>query len=200
MARPQQPTPPPPGRSVISMQNLPLHQPGEWVPDTFPSAQTVLSRMVPYIQGDANLPPGFNYAGTYAGHDIQLIDPQDTRVAGHEAGHAIYHLDLTPEQKAAWRKIHDWHLKTFTAPDQASPASYFPDDPGHSFARAYGDFVANPSMFQARFPKMYNFIKEAAGFEYSRGRGYNPKQDPWYQQYQKNKSPGSPVPPPVSAK
>jgi hypothetical protein len=162
-----------PQPNILSMNTLPQHQPREWIPDMFSRAQQVRSSITPGFQG----PAGGDIQGIYDPPTSSillkaqpLLPPAE--VAGHEAGHAIYLRDLTPQQQAQWAQLHrgalDLYHRTANLRNIVRSVARYPSDPPHSFAETYGMYVNSPQELQKQSPDIYNFIRNLSGFEYSR--------------------------------
>jgi len=110
------------------------------------------------------------------------FDPDAT--AAHEAGHAIWFSeDMAKPLQDAWESIHDRHIVDAALKSKKSDGSLdkillrntvpkfvgrYIDDPSHSFAEAFSQYVTNPEMLQTQSPQAYQFLKNLTGFEYAR--------------------------------
>lgn len=100
----------------------------------------------------------------------------------HEYGHAAWRGgDVTPEEKARWRELHDVRLRPHRGGHDRSSSSIqqirsdrsiprairqYSDDPGHSFAEMFGLYVAAPTEFKQRYPREYAYFRDVFGREY----------------------------------
>ena len=170
------PLPPPPlwpsgfvGPNTKDAAGLAEKPLADWVPDNFPNTQQA--------------PSSKNYLlergmyGRYVPSDSKVeVDPRLSRgaktvVVGHEAGHSIWYTDLPDLMKEAWQLVHSKYLAKNdpkNTPIFANPFTRYENDPGHSFAASYGEFVANPALFKSAYPEAYRLLREIAGFEYTR--------------------------------
>jgi hypothetical protein len=186
-------------RQQPELSSMPL---GDWIPDVFSNTQQVpvvqTKSLSEYRTRTVNNPL---LMGNYArlGYDpdapyIQVRPPNvpgqypsdynnPSHTAAHEAGHAIWYQDLTPQNKEDWTVIHsqyiqDWknavaRWKRTNDPKDlgiARPSfmTRYMNDPAHSFADAYGMYVAQPQQLQKESPQAYNFFRNLTGFEYRR--------------------------------
>lgn len=103
----------------------------------------------------------WNFIGFYdkgRGRIFVLSGFSDFTLA-HEAGHAVWHHDLSRRRQAQWRLIHKTH------PCMTAVVVY-PDDPQHSFAEAFAGYVVQPMrMFQDE-PDVYLWFRDVSGTEF----------------------------------
>lgn len=177
--KPNKPLPPPPSPDMYG----PL---SEVIPDTFPNTQRVPLYVArfgekgfydPTQTGEKTRTNGvLGSYNPFSGQTIKEIKDtskplklspavkihnaarNDKATVGHEAGHSIYIHDIPSESRYVFDEL---NRKT-------SITEYGPDDPAHAFAELYGMYVANPEYLQKKAPEIYNFIRNLAGFEYSR--------------------------------
>src|ERR1043165_3269886 len=157
------------------------HQPADFMPDTFPRAQSALATMsgplmrVKQALGNsvgtntahpllhrlgmsdiiALLPPDAVAGETNHGND----DTQMNTTAAHEAAHSAWN-GMDEQTQNQWRQIH-----------KANPfvgGPMYTNDPVESFAESYGRYAATPTQFQRENPGAYNFLRDVSGIEYAR--------------------------------
>lgn len=165
----------------MAPQQLWQMQPQDYMPDTMPKTKTVTSTVVPRkaIDPDPNSTVRV-YGGDYGDGTIRTISPEGygldnntnqhlaNRTTAHEAGHAMYQQDLSPQQQSDWANIHKTILSSNSRYLEA--VSKYPGDPSHSFAEAFGEYATEPQNMQKNNPDAYNYFKTLTGFEYSRKR------------------------------
>lgn len=111
---------------------------------------------------------GRNYKASSGANSILLSRYQRGGDYGHtmahELGHAAWENDLTPDEQSRWTNIHWNHLNSDTS-DKLMPSSVlqYKDDPGHSFAESFGQYVMNPGIFKQTYPKDYDYFKGLFG-------------------------------------
>jgi hypothetical protein len=111
-------------------------------------------------------------------------------VAAHELGHIVGTLDFTAAQRNEWIQIHQRVVQAAVADAQAAgltswetPAGkaildrypkailMYGDRLDESFAELFGQYMANPSAFKAKYPDIYGWYHKQIGVEYIQKRG-----------------------------
>ncbi len=59
-------------------------------------------------------------------------------------------------------------MKTPSMTDMPSFIRPYMDDPGHSFAEAFGQYATQPEQLKKESPAAYGFVRDLTGFEYAR--------------------------------
>lgn len=77
---------------------------------------------------------------------------------GHEVGHAKWHQAMDRNTRDRWKKL---HAKTYGQETPKITQGMVPywDEPSHSFAGAYGDFVNDPEAVRKTNPEIYKFFQ-----------------------------------------
>src|ERR1051325_2208381 len=180
--------------------------PSQFVPDAFPQSQQV-KRYDTQGFGNAMVGKGFggmalnnaawpepinSIAGATGLNNIYTRTPEQRAAAGltaepsdmwqttaHEAGHSIWN-EFTPEQQAAWNKLHAANPHMLDSFYQGVPnmQAFYAERPAHAFADAYGQYAAKGSALRSAAPEVYNFIKDASGIEYRSGEPRFHRYDP----------------------
>lgn len=84
----------------------------------------------------------------------------------HEMGHNLWKNSPLPvEIQQQWRRIHKQALLKRESTPPVGVLTY-PDDPGHSFADVYGEFVSAPERLRSTSPWIYNWMRTVMGREY----------------------------------
>lgn len=79
----------------------------------------------------------------------------------HETGHSAWMGgDVTKDEKQSWNALHSEEL----AGGNAHPAiSYYSNDPSHSYAELFGEYIAAPLYLEKAQPRIYAWFKNHFG-------------------------------------
>ena len=153
-----------PDERVQKAKKLRNMSPQDYISDAFPTAQQ--ATQVQALRGAKGGLPTSSLGTVMGAYDpdtnVIQVDPKaNAGVTVHEAGHAIWDNDITPEQQQQWKQLHMQNR-------QLSSVAKYPLDPGHSFAESYGMFAQQPEQLKKNAPDVYKFLTNLSGFEYAR--------------------------------
>jgi hypothetical protein len=92
----------------------------------------------------------------------------------HEYAHAAWTHDLTDQERSDWTNLHNNTLAADKADQTGNTKvprsiSVMKDDPSHSFAYSFQDYVVDPWTMYKDHPDMYNYFwRVTGGKDYSR--------------------------------
>lgn len=88
----------------------------------------------------------------------------------HEIGHALWDHTLPEFIKDQWNHIHTAQLNNVdeNGLHKLNSVGYYPDDPSHSFADAFGMYVGEPETMESQVPAVYNWFRAVVGREYKK--------------------------------
>lgn len=125
---------------------------------------------------------GPEYTGTLGLYSprANYIDLRSSQVEGeggpsttlsHELGHSMWY-GLPQQQQEQWEHIHNQYLQRVRDPNYGGErvpyANIYRTDPGHSFAGAIGEYMADSRYFRENSPRTYNYLRSVVGTEYDR--------------------------------
>lgn len=123
-----------------------------------------------YINPDISL-------GANATSFDQYDRKQQETTLPHEIGHALWEHTLPGFVKSQWEHIHKNVIYPIKINDFGYPEpqtwgrpglmDQYYNDPSHSFAEAYGQYVGDPNSLKEYNPNVYNWFKAVVGREYT---------------------------------
>lgn len=124
-----------------------------WLPPKCKAAATTHVYVTPWLP--------YHFLGWYNKRSpaILLLVGYNDADLSHEVGHAVWYRSLSWREHRRWAHIH-WSHPNLNA------VFIYPNDPRHSFAEAFSDYVSRPRVLLRNDPDVYTFFRELIGKEY----------------------------------